>query len=640
MQLPDGGWNIYYGGPSEVNATIKAYLALKLAGVPVTDPRMLQAREVALHLGGVPRMNTFSKLYLALLGLFPWQYVPTIPCEVLLIGKWFHVNFWDMSNWSRGMLVPLSIINHFKPTRPPKSKVSLDELYPEGMHERDLAIARDPERFTLRNFFLWLDRLHKFAERFARRGVHPFRKRALKKAEQWMLERFEGADGLAAIFPAMLNSLIALQALGYPDDHPQVVRAAHELKKLEHETKDSVRIEPCFSPVWDTAIVLICLHESGISENHPLMKKAAEWLMEKEIRFRGDWVHKNPAKVEPSGWVFEFNNKWNPDVDDAAMVLLALRKIPTDNPKKRDECFQRGLRWMLTFQCKDGGWAAFDKNCTKNILEKVPFADHNAMLDPECADITARILELLGYENFSTEHPQVQDALQYIRRQQEYDGSWYGRWGVNYIYGTWQVLAWDARHEFEHEPAVAAPCPHGSKASSTKTAAGANAATPTTIRFSKAAAPAPPHKPRGPSWAVRVRRSRESRTQTRHRISLPHAERRRFVDGTRDDRHRFPKSLLLEIRHVSQCVAAAGPGDVSENFGPRQNAARQRRGQWQYQFNQERFEWRDHAFRKVTFWVLFFHKTLQDWVMVGLRSGAQLDLKTALFLPSENRILD
>ncbi|MEI9962168.1 MAG: squalene--hopene cyclase [Limisphaerales bacterium] len=438
MQLPDGGWNIYHGGPSEVNATIKAYLALKLAGISVTDLRMLKAREMALSLGGVPRMNTFSKLYLALIGLFPWQYVPTIPCEVLLIGKWFRVNFWDMSNWSRGMIVPLSIINHFKPTRP--VKVNLDELYPEGIHERDLALARDRQWFTLRNFFLWLDRLHKFAERFARRGVHPFRKQALKKAEQWMLERFEGSDGLAAIFPAMLNSLIALKALGYPDDHPQVIRAAHELKKLEHETEDDVRIEPCFSPVWDTAIVTMCLRESGVPADHPLMKRAAEWLMEKEIRFCGDWKYKNSAKVEPSGWVFEYNNKWNPDVDDTAMVLLALRQVPTDNPKKRDECFQRGLNWMMTFQCKDGGWAAFDKDCTNNILEKVPFADHNAMLDPECADITARILELLGYEGWSNEHPQVKAALKFLREHQEKDGSWYGRWGVNYIYGTWQAL--------------------------------------------------------------------------------------------------------------------------------------------------------------------------------------------------------
>ena len=440
MQLPDGGWNIYHGGPSEVNATIKAYLALKLAGVPVTDRRMLRAREVALNLGGVPRMNTFSKLYLALLGLFPWEYVPTIPCEVILIGKWFHVNFWEMSNWSRAMLVPLSIINHFKPTRPPANNINLDELYPHGFHERDLAVAPDPERVSWRNFFLWLDRLHKFAELFAENGIHPFRKRALKKAEQFMLERFEGSDGLAAIFPAILNSLIALKALGYPKDHPQVVRTERELKKLQHETADSLRIEPCFSPVWDTAIVAICLRESGVPDDHPRMKQAAEWLLTKEIRRRGDWKYKNPVKVEPSGWVFEFNNEWNPDIDDTAMVLLALRQIPTDHPQKRDEAFKRGLNWMMTFQCRDGGWAAFDKDCTKNILEKVPFADHNAMLDPECADITARILELLGYEGWGLDHPQVKDALVYLRKQQEADGSWYGRWGVNYIYGTWQTL--------------------------------------------------------------------------------------------------------------------------------------------------------------------------------------------------------
>ena len=437
MQLPDGGWNIYYGGPSEVNATIKAYLALKLAGVPVTDPRMLRAREIARSLGGVPRMNTFSKLYLALLGLFPWDYVPTIPCEIILIGKWFHVNFNEMSSWSRSMLVPLAIINHFKPTRPPNPPVTLDELYPEGYHVRDLRLRRDPQRFTLRNFFLWMDRFLNFIEKSR---LRPFRKLALRKAERWMLERFEGTDGLAAIFPAMLNSLIALKALGYPEDHPEVKRAELELKKLEHETETSVRIAPCFSPVWDSAIVAIALRESGVPEDHPALKKAGDWLISREIRFRGDWQYKNPARVEPSGWVFEYNNKWNPDVDDTAMVLLALRKLQTDNPQRRYECFQRGLKWMLTFQCKDGGWASFDKDCTKSILEKVPFADHNAMLDPECADITARILELLGYEGYRAKNSQVKAALQFIRDRQEKDGSWYGRWGVNYIYGTWQVL--------------------------------------------------------------------------------------------------------------------------------------------------------------------------------------------------------
>ena len=288
--------------------------------------------------------------------------------------------------------------------------------------------------------FLWLDRLHKFAEWVSRQGLHPFRDRALKRAERWMLERFEGSGGLAAIFPAMLNALIALIALGYPDDHPQVVRAHHELQKLMHFTEDSVRIEPCFSPVWDSAIVAICLRESGVPAHHPKLKRAAEWLMDKEIRFRGDWIHKNPADVEASGWVFEYANQWNPDVDDTAMVILAMRLIPTDDPKRRDECRDRAIRWMMTFQCRDGGWAAFDKDCTKSILEKVPFADHNAMLDPECADITARILELLGYEGWNRNCPQVQRGIAYLKTQQETDGSWYGRWGVNYIYGTWQVL--------------------------------------------------------------------------------------------------------------------------------------------------------------------------------------------------------
>jgi squalene-hopene/tetraprenyl-beta-curcumene cyclase len=375
-----------------------------------------------------------------LLGLVGWNHVPTIPSEVILIGKWFHVNFWEMSNWSRAMIVPLAIINHFRPTRPLDQGLNLDELYPAGKGELDEALRPRYFDFSLRNGFLWLDRLHKLAESVSRAGLHPFRRLALKKAEKWMLERFEGANGLAAIFPAMLNALIALKALGYPDDHPQVLRAERELKNLEHEDAHSVRIEPCFSPVWDTAIVAICLRESGVPAEHPRLKQAADWLMDKEIRFRGDWVYKNPADVEPSGWVFEYENKWNPDVDDSAMVLLALRQIPTDNPARRDECFQRALKWMMTFQCKDGGWAAFDKDCTKSVLEKVPFADHNAMLDPECADITARILELLGYEGALVSNPQIVKALEYLREEQEEDGSWYGRWGVNYIYGTWQVL--------------------------------------------------------------------------------------------------------------------------------------------------------------------------------------------------------
>ena len=281
LQLPEGGWNIYYGGPAEVNATIKAYLALKLAGVPETDKRMLRARSVALNLGGVPRMNTFSKLYLALLGLYPWKYVPTVPCEVILIGKWFHVNFHEMSNWTRSMIVPLSIINHYKPTRKLRNPVTIDELYPDGFHERDLRLPRDPGIFSWRNLFLALDKVHKLAEKFAQWGIHPFRRQALRRNEEWMLERFEGADGLGAIWPSMLNSLIAMKAMGYEDDHPQVLRAEAELKKLENETDTEVRIEPCLSPVWDTAIASVALCASGVLPDHPKMKKAADYLISK-----------------------------------------------------------------------------------------------------------------------------------------------------------------------------------------------------------------------------------------------------------------------------------------------------------------------------------------------------------------------
>ena len=440
LQLPEGGWNIYHGGPAEVNATIKSYLALKLAGLTEADPRMSRARSVLLNLGGIPRMNTFSKLYLALLGLFPWKYLPTIPCEVILIGKWFYLNFHEMSNWTRSIIVPLSIINHFKPTRKLRHPVTIDELYPDGFHERDLRLPHAPEIFSWRNFFLALDKVNKVVEKFAQWGVHPFRRQALRKSEDWMLERFKGADGLGAIWPSMLNSLIAMKAMGYEDDHPQVLRAERELKKLEHETETEVRIEPCLSPVWDTAIACAALSASGVSPANPRMRKAADYLVSKEIRFRGDWKYKNEADVEPSGWAFEHENKWSPDVDDSAMVMLALRRMQSSDKKAQQACLKRGLEWLMTFQCKEGGWAAFDKDCTKSIMEKVPFADHNAMLDPECADITARILELLGVEGLTLEHPQVKLGVQYLRSQQEEDGSWYGRWGVNYLYGTWLAL--------------------------------------------------------------------------------------------------------------------------------------------------------------------------------------------------------
>jgi squalene-hopene/tetraprenyl-beta-curcumene cyclase len=436
-QLPDGGWNIYHGGPSEINASVKAYFALKLAGYSPDLPFMSEARASILRLGGIPRMNTFSKLYLALLGQFPWKYLPTIPVEMVLLPKWAPFNIYKMSSWSRAMLVPLAIINHFKPTRELPGLMHLHELYPLGTEHKDFRLPRDERFFSWRNFFLTMDDLLKV---FHPLGFRPMRKQALEEAERWMVERIgEGSDGLATVFPAMLNCLIALRALGYSRQHSTYKKAEQDFAGLFVDDPEDFRIQPCLSPVWDTSINLISLAESGVPADHPALQKAAQWLIDKEVRFRGDWT-KNNAHPEASGWAFEYNNVYYPDTDDTAMVLMALRLVQPQDRQALDQLFRRALGWQLSFQCQDGGWAAFDKEVTTPWLEDMPFADHNAILDPTCSDLTARTLELFGYIDFDRNHPSVARALKYLIETQDSDGSWYGRWGVNYIYGTWQVL--------------------------------------------------------------------------------------------------------------------------------------------------------------------------------------------------------
>jgi squalene-hopene/tetraprenyl-beta-curcumene cyclase len=436
-QLPDGGWNIFHGGPSEINASVKAYFALKLAGYSADAPFMQEARANIMRLGGIPQMNTFSKLYLALLGQFPWKYLPTIPVEMVLLPGWAPFHICKMSSWSRAMLVPLSIINHFKPTRVLPGEKQLHELYPLGTEQSDLRLPRSEPFWTWRNFFLRVDDVLKFLHPLRFR---PMRGRALQEAEQWMLERIgEGSDGLAAVFPAMLNSLIALRALGYSRKNPIYAKAEKDFAELFVDDPEDFRIQPCLSPVWDTAINIIALAESGVPPEHAALQKAADWLLKKEVRMRGDWTVNNPHP-EASGWAFEYNNVYYPDTDDTAMVLMALRLIRPQDRQSLNELFRRAIGWQLSFQCKDGGWAAFDKNVTTPWLEDMPFADHNAILDPTCSDLTARTLELFGYIDFDGDHSSVRRALQYLIETQEDDGSWYGRWGVNYIYGTWQVL--------------------------------------------------------------------------------------------------------------------------------------------------------------------------------------------------------
>jgi len=335
------------------------------------------------------------------------------------------------------MLMPLGIINHFKPTRVLPGEKQLHELYPLGTEQADLRLPRSERFWTWRNFFLRVDDVLKFLRPL---GFRPMRKLALEAAERWMLERIgKGSDGLATVYPAMLNSLIALRALGYSKNNPVYAKAEKDFAELFVDDPEDFRIQPCLSPVWDTAINIISLAESGVSPENPALQKAADWLINKEVRMRGDWAVNNPHP-EASGWAFEYNNVYYPDTDDTAMVLMAMRLVQPKDRQALNEIFRRALNWQLSFQCDDGGWAAFDKNVTTPWLEDMPFADHNAILDPTCSDLTARTLELFGYIRFDRNHRAVKRALKYLIDTQEEDGSWYGRWGVNYIYGTWQVL--------------------------------------------------------------------------------------------------------------------------------------------------------------------------------------------------------
>jgi len=435
-QNEDGGWPIYQGGPSNVTAAVKAYFALKICGYNPDDPRMSRARERILALGGVPACNTFSKIYLCALGQYDYDAVPAIPPEIVLFPNWFWFNIYEISSWSRAILIPLSICYAKKPFKKIPDEWNIDELFPAGRHGSSLRLKWEDKLIGWRNFFLVLDRL---CHAFERVHVRPLRSIALRVAEKWMLEHLELSDGLGAIYPSILNSIIALRCLGYSLDDPQVIRALDEFEKLGIEEGDTFRMQPCVSPVWDTAYALFALGESGADVADPRMVKAAEWMLKKQNRRKGDWSVKVPD-AEPGGWYFEYNNEFYPDVDDTAQVLLALDHIETKDARFQSEAVQRGIDWVLAMQCRKGGWASFDKDNDRMVFQYVPFADHNAMLDPATVDITGRVLECLASHGFKLMDKPVARAIDFIRNEQESDGSWFGRWGVNYIYGTMCVL--------------------------------------------------------------------------------------------------------------------------------------------------------------------------------------------------------
>jgi len=458
-QNEDGGWSLYPGGPSNISYGVKAYLALKIMGWSKDHPVLVKAREWVLANGGVVECNTFTKIYLCALGQYDYNAVPAIPPEIVLFPNWFYFNLYEISSWSRGILVPLSIIYAKKPFKKLAPEQGIEELFVGGRHT-NLHLRWDRKRpVSWRNFFLLTDRMVHWFERV---HIRPLRKMAIKRAKEWMLERFEKSDGLGAIYPAMLNSIVALRCLDYSLDDPQLIRAMDEFEKLGIDCPEGTpdypvptfRMQPCFPPVWDTAQAMYALGEAGVRRDDPRMLKAADWILSKEVRQKGDWAEK-VKNVEPGGWYFEFNNEFYPDVDDTGQVLLALNNV--DNPRERyqHEVCQRALNWIWAMQCKNGGWAAFDKDNTKSIFQYIPFADHNAMLDPPTVDITGRMLEMLAQYGFTRKDPRVEKAVQFILKEQEPDGSWFGRWGVNYLYGTFLVLrGLEAMGMWNHEPAV------------------------------------------------------------------------------------------------------------------------------------------------------------------------------------------
>lgn len=463
QQLPSGGWAMYPGGQPEISGSVKAYFALKLTGHDPEAPYMRRARQCIRAHGGADAVNSFTRFYLALLGQISYDHCPAVPPEVVLLPKWSPINIYRMSAWSRTIVVPLSIMWAHRPATEIAAEQGIHELFLREPAEwpalRCPGLNRRTGVFSWDNFFRTVDTTFKTAERV---GFKPLRKLALQTATKWMTDRFAKSDGLGAIFPPIVWSLIALKCLGYADDSPEVQYNHRELEKLMIRQGETLRLEPCKSPVWDTSIVLRALDAASVPTSDPRVTKAVDWLLEKEVRQPGDWA--NNVQAAPGGWYFEHNNEFYPDVDDSIMVLMALRRQFEKNPPGESQisyvrssnrsaaqrevqrieqissACRRALNWVLAMQNSDGGWGAFDKDNDAEFLCHVPFADHNAMIDPSTPDITGRVLEALGHWGYEAGHPAVDRAVKYVRKHQETDGSWFGRWGVNYLYGTWQCL--------------------------------------------------------------------------------------------------------------------------------------------------------------------------------------------------------
>jgi squalene-hopene/tetraprenyl-beta-curcumene cyclase len=448
-QLPDGGWPIYYGGPSEISASVKAYFALKLSGVSGDEPFMLRARNCIRQKGGVVQANVFTKITLALFDQYDWEGIPHMPVELMFLPNWFYFNIYAISYWSRAVLIPLLIVFAHRPVcRIPKEQ-GIEELYvlprTELRYWKYPPFNKDQKWFTPHNIFVALDALLKLYDHMPLMWL---REKALHRAATWMLEHIKGSGGLGAIYPAMANSIMALQCLGYHADDPLVRKALKEIEDLEvydtvsiaDQRVEALHLQPCHSPIWDTSLLMNALVETGMPQDHPALQRAAAYLISRQTKAIGDWIVSAP-KAEPGGWYFQGENELYPDVDDSAVVLMALSKVTMPDPLELQDSIRKGAAWVVAMQGSDGGWGAYDKDNNRIVFNYIPFADHHALLDPSTADLTGRCLEMLAALGYDRSHSSVAPALAFLKHEQEPDGSWYGRWGVNYIYGTWSVLA-------------------------------------------------------------------------------------------------------------------------------------------------------------------------------------------------------
>jgi squalene-hopene/tetraprenyl-beta-curcumene cyclase len=442
QQRSDGTWGQYPGSEMDINASVMGYFSLKLMGDSPDAAHMVAACKAIRAAGGAEGLNTFSTFFLACLGQVSWNAVPSIPPEIILLPRWSYFHMSKISSWTRIMILPLSIVTAFRPTRELPRAMHIDELFVDERARHRLSLSKEtPWMWSM--FFSLVDSSLKVAHRV---GTTPFRGIAIRRCLEWMLRRASqdgeaATDGLGAIFPSMVYIQVVLQLLGWDRSDPVLQRAEKDLDDFFVEKSDAsgdwIMIQPCLSPVWDTGYALYALTECGLRAGDASVDAANAWLLGKECTFRGDWADTVEVPADASGWFFEYHNAWYPDVDDTAQVAMALRRTGHSDGLAAGE---RGVKWLLAMQNDDGGWAAFERTNHRQILEYVPFADHNAMQDPSCPDITGRILECLAWHGYTTEDAVVQRAIAYIRREQTDDGAWIGRWGVNYLYGTWQAL--------------------------------------------------------------------------------------------------------------------------------------------------------------------------------------------------------